>query len=172
MRMGMKAQTQFKKNDMVIHPIHGVSVIKDIIEKKIFGKKEKYYVIQPKLDKLQEILVPIRNASEIGLRKLSDNKDFKKIMKILSEKQEIKVEGGYWNRQYAKRLEMVQSGNIEEVAKVLKLLSDRRKEKILSYTDEELYNKAYKLVITELTHATNIDEEEIAIFVDFVLGSH
>ncbi|MGM0607230.1 MAG: CarD family transcriptional regulator [Candidatus Muiribacteriota bacterium] len=169
--MGMKNHCRFNKEEMVIHPIHGVSIIKDIIEKKVFGRKEKYYVIQPKMDKLQEILIPIRNSSEIGLRKLSQNTEFKKIMQILSQTHDLEVEGGYWNRQYAKRLEMVQSGNIYQVSQVLKMLYDRRCEKMLSYTDEELYTKAYKLILSELSHSTTIDEEEIEIMINFTLGA-
>jgi RNA polymerase-interacting CarD/CdnL/TRCF family regulator len=171
MMMGMKNHSQFGKDEMVIHPIHGVSVIKDIILKKMFGRREKYYVIQPKMDKLQEILIPVRNSTEIGLRKLTDNTEFKKIIQILSMPHEIDVEGGYWNRQYAKRLEMVQSGDIYQVSQVLRILFDRRKEKMLSYTDEELYNKAYQLVCSELYHSTNIEEAEIEILMNFTLDS-
>ncbi|MFA5480087.1 MAG: CarD family transcriptional regulator [Candidatus Muiribacteriota bacterium] len=167
----MKTHTQFNPEEMVIHPIHGVSIIKDIVEKKVYGRREKYYVIQPKMDKLQEILIPIRNSAEIGLRRISDNTEFKKIMQILSKNHEIEVEGGYWNRQYAKRLEMVQSGNIYQVSQVLKMLSDRRQEKMLSYTDEELFNKAYNLVLTELSHSTTIDMEEVEILINFTLES-
>ncbi|PLX18369.1 MAG: hypothetical protein C0601_04950 [Candidatus Muiribacterium halophilum] len=171
MKMGMKTQKEFKIEEMIIHPIHGVSVIQDIIEKKVFGRKERYYVIRPKMDKLQEILVPVRNSSEIGLRKLTDNSEFKKVIQIISQHHELDVEGGYWNRQYARRLEMVQSGDIFQVSKVLKMLFDRRVEKNLSYTDEELYNKALRLVISELSHATQIEEDEIEIIVQFTLDS-
>ncbi|MCK9225407.1 MAG: hypothetical protein M0Q02_10070 [Candidatus Muirbacterium halophilum] len=66
---------------------------------------------------------------------------------------------------------MVQSGDIYQVSQVLKMLSDRRKEKMLSYTDEELYTKAYNLVISELFHSTKIEQEEIEILVDFTLDT-
>ncbi|MCK9225406.1 MAG: hypothetical protein M0Q02_10065 [Candidatus Muirbacterium halophilum] len=89
MMMGMKNHNQFLKDEMIIHPIHGVSIIKDIIDKKMFGRKEKYYVIQPKMDKLQEILIPVRNSQEIGLRKITETAEFKNIIQILSKTHEI-----------------------------------------------------------------------------------
>jgi len=168
----MKKKYPFEINEVIVHPVHGIVAVKEIKKQEILGEIKNYYVLKPLVERLSEVMIPVDRIEMLGIRKVMKSKEIINIFHALQEGPEDLGElMTNWGTQYQKNLNMVQSGDISEVCKVLKYLAERRKKRELSKTDDDLYDKAFLLVLSEISHVLELEGEEVRIILEFVLES-
>ncbi|RJQ28844.1 MAG: CarD family transcriptional regulator [Peptococcaceae bacterium] len=153
----------FKIGDKVVYPMHGAGVIETIEEKEILGEKQYYYVLRLPVGDMK-VMVPIENKREIGLREVIDREEVQKVFRIL--RGQCTVMSQNWNRRYRANLEKIKSGNIFEVAEVVRNLVNRDKEKGLSSGERKMLDNARQILISELALAIELAEDATKSLVD------
>ncbi len=153
----------FKVGDKVVYPMHGAGVIEAIEEKEVLGEKRRYYIMKLPCGNMK-VMIPIDNIDEIGLRQVVDAKAVKKVLSILQDKESAMSSN--WNRRYRANLEKIKSGNIYEVAEVVRNLSIRDKEKGLSTGERKMLETARQILISELVLAKEENEDSVRTMID------
>jgi CarD family transcriptional regulator len=148
----------FKIGDKIVYPMHGAGVIESIEEKEVLGELRRYYVLRIPIGDLK-VMIPISNVDSIGIRKVIDSEEVRKVFCILQEKDSPM--SGNWNKRYRNNMEKIKSGNIYEVAEVVRNLSVRDKEKGLSTGEKKMLDNARQILLSELILAKNEEEENI-----------
>lgn len=153
----------FQIGDKVVYPMHGAGVIESIEEKEILGETRSYYVMRiPNGD--MKVMVPMENVKEIGLRQVIDETGFKKVISILGDRKSAMPNN--WNRRYRANMEKIKSGNIFEVAEVVRNLMIRDREKGLSSGEKKMLDYARQILISELVLSRGTEEENILSMIE------
>lgn len=150
----------FKIGDLAVYPAQGVGVIEAIEAREIGGEQREFYILRI-VDSDMTIMVPVTNANLVGLRGLIDRNKVPSIYHILEERQ---LNGGAvasWSRRQREYNEKIKSGDLCEVASVLRELYLIREEKELSYGEKKVLDLARKLLVKEIALAEGIEEEQI-----------
>ena len=151
----------FNVGDKIVYPMHGAGTIDSIEEKDILGEKQSYYIL--KMPGEVKVMVPTNKAEQIGVRNIIDKQSAEKVFKVLSQ-DETEMEKN-WNKRYRDNMDKMKSGDIYEVADVVRNLSFKQKEKGLSTGEKKMLNNAKQILVSELVlaeHATqDVIEEEI-----------
>ncbi|MCL6476799.1 MAG: CarD family transcriptional regulator [Peptococcaceae bacterium] len=153
----------YKIGDKVVYPMHGAGIIESIEEKEILGEKRQYYILKLPVGDMK-VMIPINNCREIGLREVIDSEGVQKVIGIL--KDQSTSMSANWNRRYRANLEKIKSGDIYEVAEVVRNLVNREKEKGLSSGERKMLENARQILISELVLATELEEERAQSLID------
>lgn len=145
----------FKKGDKVAHPIFGVGNVANIEEKHVLDKSEKYYILDLTMNQMT-LMIPIRKADDIGLRKILSKEKIPEVLKVLSCEID-EMEQDYKSR-IKSQMEMVDSGNLKKVAQVVKNYNRRKRTDTLSATEKSLLERARKILTSEIEAVYDIDE--------------
>ncbi len=158
----------FNIGDKVVYPMHGAGVIESIEEKEILDQKQKYYIMKMPIGDIQ-VMVPTNNAQEVGMREIIACKDVDRVLNVLSgEQTEMNAN---WNKRYRENMDKIKSGNIFEVAEVVKNLAHKNSSgKGLSTGEKKLYNSAKQILVSELVLANQTSKAEIENLVNQKLG--
>lgn len=148
----------FKVGDQVVYPHHGVATIEKIEEKDVLGEKKTYLVLRLDTGDLT-LMVPADNVKDVGIRDTIEKDQVDKVLKIL-KKGEITDQAENWSRRFKANQERIRSGDIQEVAEVVRNLSLREREKGLSTGEKRMLNKAREILTGELAVAMSVDTEE------------
>jgi CarD family transcriptional regulator len=148
----------FKVGDRVVYPMHGAGIIEAVEERDISGTIEKYYVIRLSMGEMK-IMVPVSNVDLVGVREVIGKDEVVKVLDILKSKTSIMSSN--WNRRYRANMEKIKSGDIYEVAEVVRNLSLRDREKGLSTGERKMLENARQILLSELVLAQNITEEQV-----------
>lgn len=148
----------FKVGDKVVYPHHGAGIIEGIEKKHILGEIKTYYVVQLSQGQLT-VMVPTDSISDVGLRKIISQDEAESVLAVLSDDQ-TKMEKD-WNRRFKKNREKIKSGDIFEVAEVVRNLTIRDLEVGLSTGEKRMLSRARQILVSELTFALNADEEHV-----------
>ena len=147
----------FNIGDKVVYPMHGAGVIEGIEEKSVLGEKQNYYII--KMPGEVKVMVPTAKASDVGVRDIIDSNATSKVFKVLeTSSSEMEMN---WNKRYRDNMEKMKSGDIYEVADVVRSLSFKQKEKGLSTGEKKMLLNAKQILVSELTLAENSKKEDI-----------
>jgi CarD family transcriptional regulator len=146
----------YKIGDRVVYPMHGAGVIESIEEKEILGEKRQYYILKLPVGDMK-VMIPINNCREIGLREVIDSDGVQKVMCILKDQSSNMSTN--WNRRYRANLEKIKSGNIYEVAEVVRNLMNRDREKGLSSGERKMLENARQILLSELVLASELEED-------------
>ena len=151
----------YNVGDKVVYPMHGAGVIDSIEEKEVLGEKQSYYIL--KMPGEVKVMVPISTAEQHGIRNVIDKVEAERVFSVL-EQDETEMEKN-WNKRYRDNMDKMKSGDIYEVADVVRNLSFKQKEKGLSTGEKKMLNNAKQILVSELVlaeHATqDVIEEEI-----------
>ena len=153
----------YKIGDRVVYPMHGAGAIESIEEKEILGEKRQYYILKLPVGDMK-VMIPITNCREVGLREVIDSDGVQKVIGILSD-QSTNMSAN-WNRRYRANLEKIKSGNIYEVAEVVRNLINRDKEKGLSSGERKMLENARQILLSELVLATEMEEDGAQSLID------
>lgn len=148
----------FKVGDQVVYPHHGVATIEKIEEKDVLGEKKTYLVLRLDTGDLT-LMVPADNVEDVGIRDTIEKDQVDKVLKIL-KKGEITDQAENWSRRFKANQERIRSGDIQQVAEVVRNLSLREREKGLSTGEKRMLNKAREILTGELAVAMSVDTEE------------
>lgn len=147
----------FSIGDKISYPVHGAGIIEAIEEKEILGELRKYYIMRIPLNNMK-VMIPIDNVEEIGIRPVIGSEEMSQVMSILAS--DITKMPQNWNRRYRVNMERIKSGDIYEVAGVVRNLILRDREKSLSTGERKILNNAKQILLSEMILAANITEEE------------
>ena len=159
---------KFKVGDKAVYPAQGVAEVVRIEEKDIAGVRQKFYVLRI-LDTDRKILVPVANASAVGLREVISEEEIREIFDILKERT-IAFDNQTWNRRYRGFMDKIKTGSIYDVAEVLRDLYRLKTDKQLSFGERRMLDTARTLIVKEIAIARNHTEDMVkaeieAIFV-------
>ena len=147
----------FNIGDKVVYPMHGAGIIEGIEEKNVLGEKQNYYVI--KMPGEVKVMVPTAKAADVGVRDIIDSNTASKVFQVL-ETNSTQMDMN-WNKRYRDNMEKMKSGDIYEVADVVRNLSFKQKEKGLSTGEKKMLLNAKQILVSELTLAENSRKEDI-----------
>ena len=156
----------YKVGDKVVYPHHGAGTVVKKEKRDVLGEKREYLTIKI-LHNDMTVNVPCENAEKVGLRKVIGEDMVKVVVKALTG-------GGTqmpknWNRRFKHNRDKMKTGDILELAEVVRNLSLRDREKGLSTGEKQMFVKAKKILASELMYAKDMDEEEAAEWLDGVL---
>lgn len=152
----------FNVGDEVVYPMHGAGTIHAIEKKNILNEEQDYYIIS--MPGEVKVMVPTEKAVEIGVRNVIDKNDVSKVLNILEEDETEMSDN--WNKRYRDNMDKMKSGDIYEVADVVRNLSFKQKEKGLSTGEKKMLNNAKQILISELVLAEHVSQSEIEKIVD------
>lgn len=153
----------FNVGDKIVYPMHGAGVIESIEEREILGRKQYYYIMRMPVGDMR-LMIPTHNVKGIGIREVIGRRDMDKVYKILQDRN-VNVTGN-WNKRYRENMVKIKSGNIYEVADVVRILIKRDREKGLSTGEKKMLNSARQILVSELVLAGNTDQAEIETVLD------
>lgn len=156
----------FRKGETVVHPEHGAAVIEELKVREFFGERRKYLVLRVAYGDLT-LMVPVDSTEEVGLRRCVSKNEIKKILAVLRE-DETKMAAN-WSRRFKNNMEKLHSGDPYQVAEVLRNLSIREREKGLSAGEKRMVLKARQILISELSYAAALSEDDAEAMIDKVL---
>jgi CarD family transcriptional regulator len=159
---------EFTVGDKVVYPHHGAAVIEGIEKKELLGEKRDYYILKLAYGDLT-LMVPTDSTEEVGLRSVTPEKEMPKVFKLL-KKQEPITNTTNWSRRFKANVEKLKSGDIYQVAEVVRTLHQRDREKGLSAGEKRMLTKARQILVSELTFSKSCNEEEAEKMLDEVLG--
>ena len=152
----------FNIGDKIVYPMHGAGTIDAIEEKDILGEKHNYYII--KMPGEVKVMVPTEKAEEVGVRNIINKEEAAKVMSVLGENETEMSQN--WNKRYRDNMDKMKSGDIYEVADVVRNLSFKQKEKGLSTGEKKMLNNAKQILVSELVLAEHASQEEVEQLVE------
>ena len=147
----------FDVGDKVVYPHHGAAVIERKENREVFGSTREYLVLKLAYGDLT-LMVPTDNTEEVGLREVINDEEVEEVFAVLRKK-EARMPTN-WSRRFKNHVEKLKSGDIYQVAEVVRNLSLREKEKGLSAGEKRMLAKARQILVSELTFAINVSEQE------------
>ena len=157
----------YKVGDKVVYPHHGAGTVVKKESREILGEKRDYLTIKI-LHNDMTVNVPAENAEKVGLRKVIDEQMVAKVLKALTGNGTNMPKN--WNRRFKHNRDKMKTGDIFELAEVVRNLSLRDHEKGLSTGEKQMFVKAKKILASELMYAKDMDEDEAAEWLDDVLS--
>ncbi|MCA0386068.1 MAG: CarD family transcriptional regulator [Firmicutes bacterium] len=159
----------FKVGDKVVYPMHGAGIIEAIEHKELMGSDKEFYILKLPT-KNMKVMIPTDNAEGLGVRRVVDKVIFNEVIHILSLHKESMPDN--WNRRYRANLEKVKTGDIFEVANVVRNLEILDREKGLSTGERKMLNNSKQILVSELTLARDLKEEDVVTLVNATIGSN
>src|SRR5215204_3864634 len=159
----------YKVGDKVVYPHHGAGTVVKKEKRKVLGEEREYLQIQI-LHNDMTVNVPTENADRVGLRKVIDETTVEQVLKALRGSGTVMPKN--WNRRFKHNRDKMKTGDIFELAEVVKNLSLRDHEKGLSTGEKQMFVKAKKILASELMYAKAVDEEEAAEWLEGVLAGN
>ena len=148
----------FKVGDKIVYPMHGAGTIESIEEKEVLGETQKYYVMKMPVGDIK-VMIPTKNAEMIGVRDVIGNETAKGVLDVLSKN--TSVVNSNWNKRYRDNMEKMKTGDIYEVAEVVRTLTFKQKEKGLATGEKKMLSNARQILVSELVLAEATDKENV-----------
>lgn len=148
----------YNVGDNVVYPMHGAGVIVAIEEREVLGEKQKYYIMALPIGDMK-VMIPMDSAESLGVREVIGDEEVARVYEILG--QEKSAMSSNWNRRSRANMEKIKSGDIFEVAEVVRNLTIRDNDKGLSTGEKKMLDTARQILVSELVIAQNSTEEEV-----------
>ena len=146
----------FNIGDKVVYPNHGAGTIVAIETKNILNEEKKYYIMKLPIGEMK-VMIPVDKIDKIGIRDVISEEKADEVFELLNgEKSKMSQN---WNRRFRANQEKLKTGDIFEVAEVVRNLSIRDREKGLSTGEKKMLSNARQILISELVLAKDMDEE-------------
>jgi CarD family transcriptional regulator len=156
----------YQVGDKVVYPHHGAGRIMQIEDKEVLGQQRTYLTIQI-LHNDMTVMVPVENADRTGLRRVVEERVVDEVIAVLHGNPTKMPKN--WSRRYKHNREKLKTGDIFEVAEVVRNLAVRHADKGLSTGEKQMFSKAKKILASELMYARNISEEEATEYLEELL---
>lgn len=144
--------------DKVVHPMHGAGVIDSIVQRKVNGEQKDYYMLNLSGGTMT-VMIPTDNTAEIGVRPIISSSE---ATCVLCAMKSIRVDMTQnWNRRYRENMVRLKSGDLLEVAHVVKGLMMRDNERGLSTGERKMLHTAKQILISELVLAQELPYEAV-----------
>ena len=154
-------RSQIRKGDIVVHPAHGASEVVGIEAKEFAGQKRKFLVLKPiMLD--MTVYIPEDNADNAGLRQPVKHEHFKEVLRVLKQKETKSSDN--WQRRFRAYTRKIQSGDLCQVAEVVRNLDRKNRTKGLSTTENILLERAFTILTSEYACVKNVGKDDAYAF--------
>ena len=140
----------------MVYPHHGAGQVIKKEDKKVMGEVRQYLTIKI-LHNDMTVMVPCENAGKAGLRRIIDEEAVKKVLTVLQD--ELSEMPKNWNRRFKHNRDKIKTGDIYELAEVVRNLASREHAKGLSTGEKQMYTRAKKVLASELMYALEMDED-------------
>src|SRR6201994_3025326 len=161
------AHIEFEIGDSVVYPHHGAGRVMRKEQKEILGERREYLTIKI-LHNDMTVMVPTENAALAGLRRVIDEETVKKVLDVLRDN--VSEMPKNWNRRFKHNRDKIKTGDIYELAEVVRNLALRESEKGLSTGEKQMFMRAKKILASELMYSLDKDEEEAEAYLDDLLS--
>ncbi len=158
----------FKVGQKVVYPNHGVSLIEKIEKGEIDGHEQTYYHLRL-LSNNSKVMIPKGNLELVGLRPLASTKEVDRLMDLLEDGNVDTYKD--WKGRYKQNLDKMKTGDLLEVARVLKNLRLVSQKKSLSFREKKMYERAKYFIVSEVAHVKNLRESKAEASVEEALDT-
>ena len=148
----------YQVGDKIVHPMHGAGIVDEIAERTIDGQTETYYALRLVLERVV-LYIPVRTSGALGVRPVCTAEAARELLGKLPGL-EIEADGN-WNRRYRENMDRLRSGDLLEVAGVVKGLTLRDRRRGLSTGEKKMLGLAKQILASELSLALGRDPEEM-----------
>ena len=153
----------YKIGDKIVYAVHGAGTIVDIQEIEILDNTEKYYILLLPINEIK-ISIPESEINSGKIRPIISIEEGKKVMEIL--RSEKTVMSSNWGKRYRENLELLKSGDIFEIADIVRNLTILDSEKSLSASEKKMLNDAKRVMVSELVIVGSMTKEEASEMID------
>ena len=148
----------FSVGDLVVHPMHGAGVIDAIVREKVAGSTQDYYVFKMPVGGLL-LKIPTANSQAIGIRSIIQRPEAEALINAIPSM--AVEENSNWNKRYRENMARLKSGDLYEVARVIKGLMFRERKRGLSNGERKMLHSAKQILLSELVLAEDSGYEEL-----------
>lgn len=156
----------FNIGDKVVYPMHGAGIIEGIEEKEYLGKSQRYYILRLPIKEMK-VMLPTENVQQLGLRDIVTNNIVPEVLGVLREKQSEMSSN--WNRRYRENMEKVKTGDIHDVAEVVRDLQLMDRTRGLSTGERKMLSNSRQILVSELALVQNMGRQEVEHLIDSVI---
>lgn len=148
----------FQVGDKIVHPMHGAGVIDSIVQKKVNGVVREYYILKLPVGGML-VMIPTENSDEIGVRAVVRQEEADKVIAAIPGIEVDMTQN--WNRRYRENMLRLKSGDLIEVARVVKGLMLRDEDKGLSTGERKMLHSAKQILISEIVLSQSVSYEDV-----------
>ena len=156
----------FEEGDKVVYPHHGAGLVMAKETRELMGEEREYLTIKILHNELT-VMVPCENAGKAGLRRVIDEEEIKKVTNVLTD--DVSEMPKNWNRRFKYNRDKIKTGDIYELAEVVRNLALRETEKGLSTGEKQMVTRAKKILASELMYALEMGDEQAEEHLDTLL---
>lgn len=154
---------EFDVGDRVVYPMHGAGVIEKVEEREVLGETKQYYVMKLPIGEMK-VMIPVDNVDEVGIRPVISPEKMDDVFTVLGgEKTKM---SSNWNRRFRANTEKLKTGDVFEVAEVIRNLTVRDQVKGLSTGERKMLDNARQIMVSEMVLSKDIDEHEANLLLD------
>ena len=157
---------KFKKGDTVIYPQHGACIVHGIKRMRAFGSVQEYLILKTVINEMT-LSVPTANVSTVGVRPPVSKSELEDLRSVLS-KADPRVPAN-WSRRFKNHQEKLKSGDVYQVAEVVRNLAARDRDSALSAAEKTMYDRARINLISEISPALKVSPEAAEVWLDNAL---
>ena len=148
----------FQIGDKIVHPMHGAGVIDSIVSKKVNGVVRDYYILKLPVGGML-VMIPTEHTEEIGVRPVVDRDEADRLIAAMPDIEVDMTQN--WNRRYRENMLRIKSGDLMEVARVVKGLMLRDENRGLSTGERKMLHSAKQILISELVLSQDASYEDV-----------
>ncbi|HEX9259243.1 MAG TPA: CarD family transcriptional regulator [Acidimicrobiales bacterium] len=158
---------KFKKGDTVIYPQHGACIVQGHEKKTVFGETREYLILRSVIGEMT-LSVPLDSVDQVGVRPPVNPDELEDLVAVLS-KPDPRVPSN-WSRRFKNHQEKLKSGDVYQVAEVVRNLAARNRDAALSAAERTMYERARINLVSEIAPALKVSTEEAERFLDEALA--
>ena len=148
----------FCVGDLVVHPMHGAGVIADIVQERVAGATQDYYVFQMHVGGLL-LKIPVTNSAAIGVRNIISATEAATLISAIPA---LTVEvNANWNKRYQENVSRLKSGDLTQVVQVIKSLMYRGSHRALSTGEWKMLHNAKQIIVSEVAMVENCSPQDV-----------
>ena len=147
----------FQIGDKIAHPLHGAGVIDSVERRRINGREREYFVLKLPVGDMR-VMIPCEGCAEIGVRPIMTTAEMEALFSTFSAIEVSMLNN--WNKRFRENMDRIKSGDLAEVAAVIKGLLLREKERGLSTGERKMLISAKQIILSELVLVAECSYEE------------
>ena len=158
----------FQVGDKIVHPMHGAGIVDSVVQKKVNGVVREYYTLKLPMGGML-VMIPTENCAEIGVRPVMKGEEADQVIAAIPN---IEVEViPNWNQRYRENMTRLKSGNLFEVARVVKGLVIRDGVRGLAAGERKMLHSAKQILISEIVLSQDSSYEDVEARINTALSN-
>ncbi|WP_306483526.1 CarD family transcriptional regulator [Anaerococcus sp.] len=157
----------FKIGDKIVYPMHGAGTIDSIEKKEFLGEVKDYFILKMPIGDM-DISIPTNKINEMNIRDVITKEEGDEVLKILDD--DPSDMSNNWTVRYRQNQEILKTGDVFEIAKMVRNLAILDSDKGLSTTEKKLLNRSRRILASELVMVGSLEKEEAEAMIDESIG--